>query len=264
MAVVATLYSLSHLIRRTRDKHMVDIEKISLIPDIKNTPATPLDSDNVENFNNAEGRAILDAVEKYNGDVPLSQAVVLAGGATSYYLDTSATSTDWNNSDHRIENIQYPLLSVGVVSSENPNNWMDKNDYLQTLDPTTGRPIVKFFGEVPSGNWGLFFIRPHVFDIGRDEMSIPRNHWEAIAYLAASKMLTLAAGLSSGFGDRPGGYENKDMSGVRQRYVDQASLYEQKYKEEIEGDMPVLAPLWVDWDMDSTSGPRSFHPPSLY
>lgn len=249
MAIVATLHSIGELVKRTREAHQIKIETISLIRDIENRPKSdPPSSADTANFNCTEGRDILDAVAQYSGDLPLGQLVKVVGMAgDSVLLDT--IDTEWDSIEFKIDRIQYPLDSQRETL-------MDSKHYRQTIDGATNRPLLQFMDSTPTGPFVIWYFRPHVFDIGKNVMSIPPHHWEAVSSLAASKIVDKAATKASGFSDRPGGFDSKDQGSLGERLARRAERLEKKYNDLIAADTPPYQPTWVNWDVDSPLGPR--------
>lgn len=247
--IVAVISSISELIRRVRDEHMVSIASITLIKDMMNVPPSdPPDSADVQNFDCTEGRAILDAVRQYNSDLPLGQYVSVVPTATSFYLDSIID--DWVPG-FRVVDIYHPR------DYENP---IPRINWRQGTDSSNGRPTLSFVDFIPTETFAMAYFRDHLFDIGKDLMSIPAEHIEAVACLAAGKILRKASRKASSFGDKPGGYENKDLTGPRQRWADDAKDCEQTYKDLIEAEKPAFPKNWIEWPFDeSITGSLVFH-----
>lgn len=249
--VIANFESLEGIIKRCRDNHQVKVKEITLIKDMMNDPISdPADSADVENFDNIEGRAILDAVEQYNNDLPLRQVAIISGSYTQ--IDLTTIYADWNNNEFRIDNIQYPIQYA--------DSYLDKNSYRQTTEAGTNKPILYFVSNGPTSQFGIWFIRPHVFDVGKNQTSIPKSHWEAVGNLAAAKVLRIASKRAGSFGDTAGNYQNKDLSGVRQRLLDDAKECEQVYKALIESEIPAFPVNWINWELEGQNGPLILHP----
>lgn len=255
---VATLYSISNLIKRCRNAHLVDVVGIDLIPDLTNDPGDTPDAANLDNWDSSEAESILDAVEDYSSDKPLHQILLVSAGANQqkYFLDELVTG--WDNKDWKIERIQYP------IDGQLKENWFENQDYRQTRDPATGRPILQFQERTLTGSFAIHYFRPHVFEPGLDQMSIPRDHWEVVAKKAAAKVLRKAAAICASFGDRVAGFDNKDLSGVMQRYETKAEKYDAEYDKIIGQEEPDASPTWITWPGSSPTGYRDFHPPNLY
>jgi hypothetical protein len=223
------------------------------------------------NFDNLEGRAILAAVTKYNKDIPWRQVAVFQGGPYSnrYYLDTAIPG--WDSMNYKIDRIQYPFSSnITPVSSE---FYMNSNSWHQTLEGDTNRPILQFISENRSGYgnsnpaqaFGVWYIRPHTFNFAQCLTSIPEIHSEAIAALAASKVLRSACSKAAQFGDRGGpGFESKDLGVLLQRLRDCAKDAEKLWSDLIGEDEPAFGPYFENWTVPSPTGTRDFHPPEFY
>jgi hypothetical protein len=246
--------SISQIIKFTRDFHNIDIDKISLIKDVDNTPGATED-----NFDCSEGRAILAAVRKYNGDLPLDQAIkVQSSGANNY--DLTVIEPEWNHREFRITNIQWPIDENSLEPT-----FMKKTFWHQSLDPTTGKPVLKFMrGNSPGSEFSIHFTRPHQFSITEDETTIPEDHWEIIAKIAAANILEMAAGIVSSFSDQATGYSSKDLGSIQNRYLELATKYREQYDALVNGEINNAPPVIVEWDLDAPLGERVFHPRSLY
>lgn len=255
---VATLYSISGLIKRVRNNHLVDVASIDLIPDLENYPGDTPSSENLSNWDSSEAESILDAVEEYNSDKPLHQVLLVpaVSGSYSYFLDTLITG--WANKDWRVERVQYP------VDGQFKQQFMENQKWRQTLDPATNRPILQFQETTLTGHFCIHYFRPHVFDPGLDQMSIPRDHWEPVAKKAAAKVLRKAAAICASFGDRVAGFDSKNLNGAMERYETKADKNDAEYDRIINVEVPDAQPTWITWEGSSPTGYRDFHPPNLY
>lgn len=245
--------SISEIIKLTRDFHMVDLAGITLIKDLNNTPA----SDD-ENFNCSEGRAIISAVRDYNGDLPLQQVIKVS--PISGFYDLTDIDPDWNHREFRITNIEWPIQNDSIDPS-----FMKKTFWAQTIDPTTGVPILKFNqGNNPGSEFAIHFTRPHVFSPKDNLTTVPEDHWEAVAKKAAAKILHQAAAKAASFSDQQTGYQSKDLASLQNRYLEQAAKYEEQYTLIVSAENNNFMPVIVEWDVDTPLGERVFHPKGLY
>lgn len=243
-----TYYPLGDIIKMTRDCHMVDIASITLIDDMDNEPiSAPAVSSEVANFDCSEGRDIISAVQQYNQDVPRQKIVRVNGGPYSFYLDNLVPG--WDNRNHKVLRLKYPLEGAR-------ESWLSGNSWRQTLDEDDGRPMLQFMDRSLVGGFGMLYSCLHIFDVGLNRTTIPPEHWEYIAHLAASKVLRKASVKCAGFGSQIAGYSSKDLSNMRSQYLESAKEAAAYYEQLIQPDTPPLAPTWVSWGLQTDGGYR--------
>lgn len=248
---------MSSIITRARSIHQTNTKKLSLIPDL----SLSVPSEN--NFMNDEGGCVLTAAKQYSTDAPLRQ-VFLAQGADDVFLyDLETMIPGWNDR-YEIEMIEYPLDLPQM-------NFMDNNCWDQSVNPATMRSCLWFssnfpggngssyYASFPSGSFGIWYMRPHIFDTSTNLSSIPDWHEEAVSQLAASLFMCLASNIAAQFSDKTS-IENKDLGGLSARIQGQADKAKAEYDRIIGKDQVAFGPQVVGWEVQGTLGWMPFHP----